>query len=107
MKIINEFLVVLGKPMAIVGIVGQMLFFSRFLVQWIVSEKSGKSVIPLSFWYLSILGSGLVLVYAVWRRDPIFTIAQVVGLFVYFRNLVLIGRAGREKNACDVSTKIS
>ena len=92
MKYLQEFLVVFGQPMAIVGIAGQTLFFSRFLVQWIVSERSGRSTVPVVFWYLSIGGSILTLVYALWRRDPIFSIAQIVGFFVYVRNLRLIHR---------------
>jgi lipid-A-disaccharide synthase-like uncharacterized protein len=96
MQYIDEFMAVLGQPMAVFGIVGQTLFFSRFLVQWIVSERKRESTIPLAFWYLSITGASLTFVYALWRRDPIFTIAQVVGLFVYVRNLMLIRRARRD-----------
>jgi lipid-A-disaccharide synthase-like uncharacterized protein len=92
MKILNEFFEVLSKPMALVGLVGQGIFFTRFLVQWIVSEKRGVSVVPTVFWYLSIAGAVLVLLYAIWRRDPVFTIAQIVGMFVYIRNLMLIKR---------------
>lgn len=90
MKILNEFFEILSKPMALIGLVGQAIFFSRFLVQWIVSERRRMSVIPTVFWYLSIAGAILVLIYAIWRRDPVFTIAQIVGLFVYIRNLILI-----------------
>lgn len=98
MKILNEFLDVLSKPMALIGLVGQAIFFSRFLIQWIVSEKRGMSVIPTIFWYLSIAGAILVLIYAIWRRDPVFTIAQIVGLFVYIRNLILIKRKNASSN---------
>jgi lipid-A-disaccharide synthase-like uncharacterized protein len=98
MKFVHEFLSVLGHPMAIVGIVGQILFFSRFLVQWIVSERNQKSTVPEAFWYFSLGGGVLVLAYSVWRRDPVFTIAQLVGLFVYVRNVMLI-RNSKSKGA--------
>jgi len=87
---LKEFMDVLVQPMAILGLVGQAAFFSRFLVQWIVSEKKGESVMPVAFWYLSIVGGLLMLVYAIWRRDPIFTMGQSIGVFVYTRNLMLI-----------------
>lgn len=82
----------LASPIGLLGMLGQVLFFSRFLVQWIASEKQGKSTIPLSFWYLSIGGGTLLLVYAIWRKDPVITLGQGIGLFVYVRNLMLIHR---------------
>lgn len=95
----NEFFHVLAQPMALVGLIGQTCFFSRFLVQWVVSEREKRSTIPEMFWYLSIVGAALVLVYAIWRRDPVITLGQTVGVFVYARNLVLIHRARRRGNA--------
>ena len=92
MSLFKEFMEVLIQPMALVGLIGQVFFFSRFLVQWVVSEKQGRSVVPVVFWYLSILGALLVLIYAIWRRDPIITLGQSVGVFVYARNLILIYR---------------
>ena len=92
MDTLKHFLDVLAQPMGMLGMLGQVLFFSRFLVQWIASEKKGKSTIPLSFWYLSIGGGGLLLVYALWRKDPVIVLGQAVGLFVYVRNLMLIHR---------------
>ncbi len=74
------------------GLVGQAAFFSRFLVQWIVSERAGRSVVPVAFWYLSIAGSLTLLVYAIHRQEPIFVLGQSVGGFVYIRNLVLLRR---------------
>ncbi|MBU6234595.1 MAG: lipid-A-disaccharide synthase N-terminal domain-containing protein [Alphaproteobacteria bacterium] len=80
----------------IIGFLGQALFFGRFLVQWIVSEKKGRSVIPDVFWYFS-LGGGLVLmVYAIHRQDPVFIMGQSVGLFVYVRNIMLVWRERRK-----------
>ena len=92
METLKHFMDVLAQPMGMLGLLGQVLFFSRFLVQWIASEKKGKSTIPLSFWYLSIGGGALLLVYAIWRKDPVITLGQLVGLFVYVRNLMLIHR---------------
>lgn len=75
-----------------IGFVGQALFFGRFFVQWLASEKLKQSVIPRAFWYFS-LGGGLVLLaYAVHRRDPVFILGQATGLLIYFRNLWLIYR---------------
>lgn len=72
------------------GFLGQALFASRFLVQWLCSERRRRSVVPVAFWYLSILGGVALFVYALWRRDPVFIIGQGCGLAIYFRNLVLI-----------------
>jgi lipid-A-disaccharide synthase-like uncharacterized protein len=92
METLKHFMDVLVHPLGLLGLLGQALFFSRFLVQWIASEKNGRSVVPLSFWYLSIGGGGLLLIYALWRKDPVITLGQAVGLFVYARNLMLIHR---------------
>ena len=92
MDTLRHFMNILASPMGMLGMAGQILFFSRFLVQWIASEKKGKSTIPLSFWYLSIGGGFLLLVYAIWRKDPVITLGQLVGVFVYVRNLMLIHR---------------
>ena len=74
----------------IVGFAGQGLFFMRFFVQWIASEKQGRSVIPEAFWYFSILGGLTLLVYAVWRQDPVFILGQSIGLLIYSRNIYFI-----------------
>jgi lipid-A-disaccharide synthase-like uncharacterized protein len=76
----------------LLGFVGQALFAGRFLVQWWKSERVGKSVVPLSFWLLSVAGGVLMLGYAVLRRDPVFILGQAGGLIVYVRNLMLIRR---------------
>src|SRR5262249_58886571 len=75
-----------------IGFLGQGFFFSRFLVQWIASERRRESVIPISFWFFSIGGGSILLIYAIHRRDPVFILAQGAGLFVYLRNLYLIRR---------------
>ena len=77
------------------GFLGQACFASRFLVQWLVSERTGRSVIPRAFWYLSIAGGSIVLCYAIWRRDPVFIVGQSAGLLVYLRNLILLRREDR------------
>lgn len=78
-----------------VGFLGQALFSSRFLVQWIASERRKESVIPLSFWFLSLGGGLALLLYAVHRLDPVFIVGQGAGLFIYLRNLLLIRRKRR------------
>lgn len=79
-----------------VGFGGQLVFTARFLVQWIASERRKESVVPVAFWYLSIAGSWLLLVYALYRKDPVIIVGQLFGVFVYGRNLVLIHRRRRE-----------
>jgi lipid-A-disaccharide synthase-like uncharacterized protein len=71
----------------VVGFFGQAFFFSRFLVQWLASERAGRSVIPLSFWYLSLLGGVTLFVYAIQLGDPVFIIGQSTGAVIYLRNL--------------------
>jgi lipid-A-disaccharide synthase-like uncharacterized protein len=78
-----------------IGFLGQILFSGRFLVQWIVSEKQGKSVVPLAFWILSMFGGIFLLAYAVWRKDPVFILGQSTGFLIYSRNLYLIHRERR------------
>jgi lipid-A-disaccharide synthase-like uncharacterized protein len=76
-----------------IGFVGQSLFFSRWLLQWLVSERKGESQIPVSFWYMSLIGSLVVLAYAVHRMDPVFIVGQGVGTLVYIRNIMLVYQA--------------
>jgi lipid-A-disaccharide synthase-like uncharacterized protein len=74
----------------LLGFVAQGLFTMRFLVQWIASERAGRSVIPLAFWLFSIGGGLLLLVYALYRKDPVFIAGQAFGVFVYLRNLYFV-----------------
>src|ERR1700730_938047 len=74
------------------GIVAQLLFTARFLVQWIASERAGHSVIPMAFWVFSIFGGLLLLVYALYRKDAVFILGQAFGVFVYLRNLYFVMR---------------
>ena len=72
------------------GFAGQVVFALRFIVQWIVSERKKESVVPLSFWYFSITGGVILLIYAIYKKDPVFMLGQASGLVVYVRNLMLI-----------------
>ena len=78
-----------------IGFLGQALFSMRFIVQWVVSERARRSIIPVTFWYLSLAGGVTLLGYAIWRRDPVFILGQGTGLIVYLRNLHLIRRERR------------
>lgn len=85
------FILYLLSPWIIIGFFGQFLFFMRFIVQWIVSEKKGQVVIPKAFWYLSIAGTLVILAYSIHIKDIVFIVAQILSLFIYGRNL-MIGR---------------
>jgi lipid-A-disaccharide synthase-like uncharacterized protein len=80
----------------LLGFVAQAFFTARFAVQWIASERAGRSVVPLAFWLLSIGGGLLLLAYALYRRDPVFIAGQSFGVFVYFRNLYFVMRERRQ-----------
>lgn len=82
-----------------IGFGGQALFGGRLLVQWLASERRGQSIIPASFWYLSLIGGIILVIYAVYRRDPVFFFGQLGGVFIYVRNLHLIVRQRREASA--------
>lgn len=75
-----------------IGLLGQGIFSARFIVQWLVSEKEKRSVIPVAFWYLSLLGGITLLLYSIYKRDPVFILGQSTGVFIYARNLYLIHR---------------
>jgi lipid-A-disaccharide synthase-like uncharacterized protein len=75
-----------------IGLTGQAAFFSRFLVQWIASERAKRSVVPISFWYLSLLGSLVLLIYSIHRKEPIIALGYAPNAFVYLRNLALLRR---------------
>jgi lipid-A-disaccharide synthase-like uncharacterized protein len=80
----------------IVGFLGQALFTARFLVQWLASERKRESIVPVAFWWLSLLGGTAVLSYAVFRRDPVIITGQAMGLVVYTRNLMLVSKSKRQ-----------
>lgn len=81
----------------VIGFIGQALFSMRFLVQWIYSERKGRSLIPLAFWYFSLAGGITLFSYAVYRRDPVFIVGQATGVFIYARNLQLIAKERKQK----------
>ena len=80
-----------------IGFLGQGLFASRFVFQWIYSEKKGESSIPVIFWYLSIFGGIGLLIYAISRKDPVIISGQLFGIFIYLRNLILIYKKQKSK----------
>jgi len=82
-----------------IGFLGQGFFTARFLVQWLISEKKRDSVVPVVFWWLSLLGGVALLSYAISRGDPVIIVGQAMGLFVYTRNLMLVGNARRRAAA--------
>ena len=81
--------------MVTIGFAGQGLFAMRFIVQWLTSEGQGRSVIPIAFWYFSIGGGTVLLLYAIWRQDPVIICGQGLGLFIYLRNLYLIHKSAK------------
>lgn len=88
----------------VIGFLGQALFSGRFLVQWLVSERLKKSVIPNLFWWFSIGGGTVLLIYAIHRADPVFIVGQATGLFIYLRNIYLIYKKPKAATPADVST---
>ena len=78
--------------LALFGIAAQFLFAARFIVQWITSEREGRSVVPLAFWFFSIAGGLLTLAYGLARRDVVIILGQALSIFIYIRNLMLIFR---------------
>ncbi|GJE55899.1 MULTISPECIES: lipid-A-disaccharide synthase N-terminal domain-containing protein [Methylobacterium] len=92
------------------GILAQLVFGSRFILQWIASEREGRSVMPLSFWFLSIVGGLMTLVYGFVRKEPVIIIGQGLSTGIYVRNLALIfrerrRRLGREAEAASTKTR--
>lgn len=79
------------------GFLAQLMFTGRFLLQWLASEKQRKSVVPVAFWYFSLAGGVMLLMYAIHRRDPVIILGQAVGVVIYLRNLMLI-YADRRRN---------
>ena len=76
----------------VVGLVGQLMFTGRFIVQWIASERAGRSVMPLAFWYFSVFGGTIVLAYGLHKLDPVIILGQLPGVVIYSRNIWLIRR---------------
>jgi lipid-A-disaccharide synthase-like uncharacterized protein len=76
----------------VLGFAAQLMFTMRFLVQWIASERAGRSVVPAAFWFFSLGGGILLLIYALYRKDAVFIAGQAFGVFVYLRNLYFVMR---------------
>ena len=89
----------------VVGFIGQALFGMRFIIQWIISEKRGESIIPLPFWYFSIGGSIILLSYAIHKQDPVFILGQSLGSIIYIRNLILISRKKKALEIADIQSE--
>ena len=83
----------------VIGFLGQAFFSTRFLIQWVFSERRRRSIIPVAFWYFSLAGGATLLAYAIHREDPVFIVGQGAGLLVYSRNLYFIWRERRERLA--------
>jgi lipid-A-disaccharide synthase-like uncharacterized protein len=79
----------------LVGLFGQLMFTARFLVQWIASERAGMSVVPVAFWYFSLVGGAIVLAYGLHKWEPVIIVGQLPGVLIYSRNLWLIRKASR------------
>ena len=90
-----------------IGFLGQAMFSGRFLVQWIVSEKLRRSVVPKLFWYFSVAGGVTLLIYAIHRRDPVIIVGQAFGLVVYVRNLWLIHKSGGATASAETNPPVS
>jgi lipid-A-disaccharide synthase-like uncharacterized protein len=83
------------KTWLAIGFLGQGAFFMRWVVQWLASERSAESRMPVAFWYMSLIGGLITLAYAIYRKDPVFIAGQSIGSLVYLRNLMLLSRASR------------
>lgn len=82
-----------GVAWVVFGFIGQIMFTMRFITQWLASEKAKRTVVPLSFWVWSILGSIVLSIYAIYRQDPVFILGQLPSVFIYVRNIILERRA--------------
>jgi lipid-A-disaccharide synthase-like uncharacterized protein len=82
----------------LLGFVAQAFLTMRFVVQWVASERAKRSVVPVAFWFFSLGGGALLLLYAIQRQDPVFILGQAMGLFIYIRNLWLIANERKAMN---------
>lgn len=87
--------------LALFGLSAQAVFMSRMLIQWIASERARRSVVPVAFWWLSLAGAVMLLVYGLLREDIVIIFAQAFGFLVYARNLWLIRSEGRAPPPAD------
>jgi lipid-A-disaccharide synthase-like uncharacterized protein len=89
-EFIRAWFAALDHRWVLVGFAGQAMFFMRFFVQWLASERARRSVVPHAFWYFSVAGGAILLSYAIYRQDPVFVIGQTTGFLIYARNLYFI-----------------
>lgn len=92
-----------------IGFLGQAMFFMRFFMQWLHSERQRRSVIPIVFWYFSLAGGAILLSYAIYRQDPVFILGQSTGILIYLRNLHFISRerrGGQQAPTSDNTTEV-
>ncbi|SET20322.1 lipid-A-disaccharide synthase N-terminal domain-containing protein [Paenibacillus sp. NFR01] len=85
------------------GFSGQIMFSMRFILQWWASEKAKQTVIPQSFWIYSILGSLVLSIYAIYRKDPVFILGQLPSVFIYFRNIILNKRNAKKETKTETA----
>jgi len=83
----------------LLGIISQVVFTLRFIYQWLYSEKAKESILPFGFWLLSLIGSSLILIYAVFRKDPVLFVGHLLGAIIYVRNLVLLNKMEKWANS--------
>lgn len=86
-----------------IGMVGEFVFLMRFVVQWIASERKKRTVVPVVFWHLSLVGTFMVLAYAIYQMDPVFMLAYSLNMIIYVRNLS-IARANPAREAVEEKT---
>lgn len=96
MNWLHQVFIVQFDGWVLLGFVAQLFFTMRFVVQWLASERAKRSVVPIAFWFFSLGGGGLLLIYAIQRRDPVFIAGQAMGLFIYTRNIWLIANERKE-----------
>jgi lipid-A-disaccharide synthase-like uncharacterized protein len=82
----------LGIAWVVIGLLGQALFTGRMLIQWLASERKGRSTVPVAFWWMSLIGASMLLAYFIWRKDIVGVLGQGLGWMFYLRNLWMIHR---------------
>ena len=97
LQFITSWLSAIDHRWLIVGFIGQAMFFMRFFVQWLASEKARRSIVPHAFWYFSIAGGLILLSYAIYRQDPVFILGQMTGFLIYTRNIYFIHFAKKDQ----------
>jgi len=89
---------------AILGLIGQLCFTMRFVVQWLASELAKKSVVPFAFWIFSLIGGSLLLLYSIYLKNAVFILGNSIGFCVYLRNIWLIYNERKGKNKHSAKT---